>query len=367
MAAAIRMMAVVVRGSDKSSVRLSNEEIPIPSPAEHQVLIKISHVAQNPTDVQSFDKNAFGDGAVLGCDFVGEVVKLGSSVKRYTKGDIVAGLIWGGEIKGLGAYSQYTIADERISFPVSGTISREDASTVPLAAATAWLALYSENTLAIPREPSTGSSVLIWGGSCEQSDPRRNASFWLTTYTASVGLYAIQLASMYGLKVVTTCSPKHADLVRSYGARHVFDYKDESVVDKIKAATPTLKYIFDTIGNESSSPIASLALEEGAGNLCTVRPGKTNTEKVVPGTNVTDVLVWTAFLKDHAYGDFKWPASREDHELSAELFEKMPSWLEKGILKPSHPRLLEGLCAVPDGFQEYRDGTISAYKVVYVV
>lgn len=50
MAAAIRMMAVVVRGSDKSSVRLSNEEIPIPSPAEHQVLIKISHVAQNPTD-----------------------------------------------------------------------------------------------------------------------------------------------------------------------------------------------------------------------------------------------------------------------------------------------------------------------------
>ncbi|KAK5788675.1 hypothetical protein VI817_009633 [Penicillium citrinum] len=344
MTAAIRMMAVVVRGSDESSVRLSNEEIPIPSPAEHQVLIKITHVAQNPTDVQSFDKNAFGDGAVLGCDFVGEVVKLGSSVKRYTKGDIVAGLIWGvnkrtGEIKGLGAYSQYTIADERISFPVSGTISREDASTVPLAAATAWLALYSENTLAIPREPSTGSSVLIWGGS------------------SSVGLYAIQLASMYGLKVVTTCSPKHADLVRSYGARHVFDYKDESVVDKIKTAAPTLKYIFDTIGNESSSPIASLALEDGTGKLCTVRPGKANTEKVVPGTNVTDVLVWTAFLKDHAYGDFKWPASREDHELSAELFEKMPS----------HPRLLEGLCAVPDGFQEYRDGTISAYKVVYVV
>lgn len=60
-------------------------------------------------------------------------------------------------------------------------------------------------------------------------------------------------------------------------------------------------------------------------------------------------------------------ASKEDHELSAELFEKMPSWLEKGILKPSHPKLLKGLDAVPEGFQEYRDGRISAYKIVYAV
>lgn len=129
----------------------------------------------------------------------------------------------------------------------------------------------------------------------------------LTRPIASVGLYAIQLASMYGLEVITTCSPKHTDLVRSYGARHAFDYKDEKVVEKIKSVAPGLKYVFDTIGNETSSPTASLTLEKDAGNLCTVRPGKANTEKVVPGTNVTDVLVWTAFLKDHAYGDFKWP------------------------------------------------------------
>lgn len=50
MTAATKTMAVVVRGSDESSVRLSNEEIPTPAPAEHQILVKISHVAQNPTD-----------------------------------------------------------------------------------------------------------------------------------------------------------------------------------------------------------------------------------------------------------------------------------------------------------------------------
>lgn len=47
--------------------------------------------------VQAIDSNAFGDGAVLGCDFVGEVVELGDSVTRLVKGDVVAGLIWGGE------------------------------------------------------------------------------------------------------------------------------------------------------------------------------------------------------------------------------------------------------------------------------
>lgn len=30
--------------------KLAREAIPVPTPGEHQVLVKISHVAQNPTD-----------------------------------------------------------------------------------------------------------------------------------------------------------------------------------------------------------------------------------------------------------------------------------------------------------------------------
>lgn len=47
--------------------------------------------------VHSFDLNIFGDGAILGCDFVGTVEELGSEVSRIAKGDVVAGLIWGGK------------------------------------------------------------------------------------------------------------------------------------------------------------------------------------------------------------------------------------------------------------------------------
>ena len=58
-------------------------------------------------------------------------------------------------------------------------------------------------------------------------------------------------------------------------------------------------------------------------------------------------------------------ASKEDHELSSELFEKLPSWLNEGKVRPNKPKVLKGLGAVTQGFQEYRDGVISAYKIVY--
>ncbi|KAJ5458407.1 hypothetical protein N7475_009795 [Penicillium sp. IBT 31633x] len=334
---------------------LVKEDLTLPTPGTRQVQVKVSHVAQNPTDVQCFDVNAFGDGAVLGCDFVGEVTEVGNGVTRLALGDTVAGLIWGafdeelGETPGLGAYSHYTIADQLISFKVPPSISREDASTVPLAAATAWLALFSKGCLNIDRSKAQNTSVLIWGGS------------------SSVGLYAIQLAVICGLRVITTCSPHNADLVRSFGAKYVFDYNDPKVIEKITEVAPDVQYVFDTIGSTNSSALSSRAFGDQKGYLCTVRPGKANTEHVTAKTHVTDVLVWTAFLKNHSYGTFHWPASKEDHELAGELFENLPSWLEQGRVKPNKAKALLGLDSVAQGFQEYRDQKISAYKIVYKV
>ncbi|KAE9566914.1 hypothetical protein CGMCC3_g16934 [Colletotrichum fructicola] len=326
---------------------LVRKSIPIPLPASNQALVKISHIAQNPTDVQSFDGNAFGDGAVLGCDFVGTVEETGDQVNKLKKGDTIAGLIWGGEIKGIGGYSEYTVADNDISFRVPKNISLEEAVTLPLASMTSWLALFSKDCLAIPRDGGKDTSVLIWGGS------------------SSVGLYAIQIAVLHGFKVITTCSPRHFDLVKSLGAKHAFDYHDDDVVESIKQAAPGLKYVFDTIGNKSSSGLASRAIDE-SGGLCTVRPGKANTEDVTKQTKVTDVLVWTAFLKDHRYGSFHWPAHEADHKLGTEFFEKLPGWVEEGKIKPNKAKVIPGgLDGVSKGFQEYRDGNISATKLVY--
>ncbi|KAK4866417.1 hypothetical protein LT330_008349 [Penicillium expansum] len=180
------------------------------------------------------------------------------------------------------------------TFPlkVPASISQEKASTVPLAAATVWLALFSKDCLNIDRSNAKGTSVLVRGGS-------------------SI-VYAIQLAMIYGLDVITTCRPHNEDLVRSCGAKYVFDYNDPNVIVKITEVALILRYIFDTIGNTTSSNLSSRAFGDHKGDLCT----------------------------DHSYGKFHWPASNDDHELASELFENLPSWLEQGLVKPNKAKVL---------------------------
>lgn len=59
------------------------------------------------------------------------------------------------------------------------SISKEEASTVPLAAATAWLALFSKGCLNLDRSKATGTSVLVWGGSCMQRIPSQIPTYLL--------------------------------------------------------------------------------------------------------------------------------------------------------------------------------------------
>ncbi|KAK7417912.1 hypothetical protein QQZ08_011452 [Neonectria magnoliae] len=206
------MHALVVEVRECGSPKLVQKSIPLPALASNQVLEKVATVAQNPTDVQAFDTNYFDDGAVLGCDIAGVVEAVGSDVMRVSKGDTIAGLIWGGEIKGVGAYSEYTIADESICFKVPASISLTQAAAIPLAALTSWLALFSKDSLDIDRNAGSDATILIWGGS------------------SSVGLYAIQIAALQGFKTVTTCSPRHFERVRSLGAKHAFDYRGPNIV-----------------------------------------------------------------------------------------------------------------------------------------
>ncbi|KAJ0267974.1 hypothetical protein COL940_013843 [Colletotrichum noveboracense] len=207
--------------------------VDLPLLQEHQVYVRVSHAAFNPTDRLALDVNAFGDGAVLGCDFAGEVVEAHPSVTKFAKGSSIAGFIWG----------------------------------------------------------------------------------------AVVGYFAIQLAKLHGYKVITTCSPRNFNRVKAAGATHVIDYNDEQAIARIRKAVPNLEYVLDTIGNATSSATASKALKDSTGRLCTVRPGKANTENVPSTVEVSDVFVFTAFPTAHTYrAKAHWPAMdlNRDGNVSAE-------------------------------------------------
>ncbi|KAF4457543.1 Zinc-type alcohol dehydrogenase-like protein C2E1P3.01 [Fusarium austroafricanum] len=293
----------------------------------------VKTVAQNPADVQAFDLNLFGNGAVLGCDFTGTVERLSKDVTKVSEGDTIAGLIWGGEVKGLGAFGEYTKAHEDLNRSTG--------------ALTAWLAFFSKDSLNIARD-KLDTTILIWGGSL------------------SVGQYAIQIAAIFGFQVITTCSPRNFDVLRSLGATHVFDYSDSDVVKSIKDVAPSLRCVFDTIGTKTSSVTASQAIDENGGTLTTTRPDKSFTENVTKQTKVTPVLVWTAFNIFIQYKEAQFQASEDDHKLGVEFNEKLPGWIEEGKIKPNKPKdLPAGLNAAVKGFQEHRDGKISGYKLVY--
>jgi NADPH:quinone reductase-like Zn-dependent oxidoreductase len=107
-------MTAMVQGGGNNPT-LYKTQVPKPKPGSHQLLVKVSHVAQNPTDskkrfseiqrdviltliVLGLDSNRFGDGAILGCDFVGVVEEVGKDVTRRRQGDVIAGLVRGGDL-----------------------------------------------------------------------------------------------------------------------------------------------------------------------------------------------------------------------------------------------------------------------------
>jgi NADPH:quinone reductase-like Zn-dependent oxidoreductase len=87
-------------------------------------------------------------------------------------------------------------------------VSFEAAATVTVGVLCAGYGLYA--VLGLPWPTSTPNafteSILIYGGS------------------TATGTIAIQLAKLSGLRVITTCSPKHFDLMKSLGADLVLDY-----------------------------------------------------------------------------------------------------------------------------------------------
>jgi NADPH:quinone reductase-like Zn-dependent oxidoreductase len=103
--------------------------------------------------------------------------------------------------------------------------------------------------------PNADDLILIWGGS------------------SSVGQYALQILSYYGYRnLIATASASHHQLLHSFGATKVFDYKDSDVVAQILdftkslgRARPAIPFVLDCIGSKfgALAPIAKIA-QKGA-------------------------------------------------------------------------------------------------------
>ncbi len=210
---------------------LRYEDLAKPTPADDEVLVKVHAASVNPLDWHYMEGTPYvvrveaglgkPDNPRLGVDFAGTVEAVGKAVKRFKPGDEV----FGGRF---GAFAEYvTIREERAIALKPGSLSFEQAASVPIAGITALQALRDEGRV------QSGQKILIIGAS------------------GGVGTFAVQIAKSLGAEVTGVCSTRNVEMVHSLGADHVIDYTREDFTQ----SQQQYDLIMDNVGNRSLSDL----------------------------------------------------------------------------------------------------------------
>ena len=216
------MKAVVVHEYGGPEM-LKYEDAPRPEPKENEVLVRMIAAGVNPVDalIRS-GKYAKFFGTTLplvpGYDIAGVVEKVGSKISKLKVGDpIYAYVMWGG------GYAEYAVANEGEAAIKPKSLNFVEAAAVPLAALTAWQALFDVAKL------SAGQTVLVHGGS------------------GGVGSFAIQIAKAKGARVIATASTSNQDLLKDLGADVTIDYTKTKFEDVAK----DVDVVLDSVGKDT--------------------------------------------------------------------------------------------------------------------
>jgi NADPH:quinone reductase-like Zn-dependent oxidoreductase len=181
-------------------LQLGESAVPEPNPGE--LLVRVSAVSLNYRDKFVIEGKFFPDlrfPFVPASDASGRVEATGKGVTRFRPGDRVTthffakwmdgpvrsvedSVSLGGPLPGV--LSEYIVVHENGALATPIFLSDAEASTLPIAALTAWSALFENK----PLKP--GETVLVQG-------------------TGGVSLFALQFAVAFGARVIVTSSSDH--------------------------------------------------------------------------------------------------------------------------------------------------------------
>ncbi len=219
----MKMKACTMRRYGRNQVpEVGDQPQPVAGPGE--LLVRVHAAGVNPVDFKTVD------GAlrvilskdvpkVLGNEFSGVVESVGAGVSRFRPGDAVFARV---ETQRMGAFAEYAVVHESLAAFKPAGLSHAQAAAVPLAALTAWQALFDKAGL------KAGQKVLIHAGS------------------GGVGSFAIQFAKDAGAVVATTVGTRNLELARSLGADTVIDYTRQRFEDAVRDCD----VVTDTQGGE---------------------------------------------------------------------------------------------------------------------
>ena len=204
---------------------LKLEDLPVPTPKENEMLIKVFAAGVNSFDgtlLTGKYAKMFGTQLpwIPGYDIAGTVEKVGAKVSKFKVGDPIYAFI---SIARGGGYAEYALAKENEAALKPATLSFAEAAGVPSVALTAWQALVDKANV------HAGQTVLIQGAS------------------GGVGMFAIPIAKLRGAKVLATASTANQDFLKQLGADVPIDYKTQ----KFEEIAKDVDVVVDGVGGET--------------------------------------------------------------------------------------------------------------------
>jgi NADPH:quinone reductase-like Zn-dependent oxidoreductase len=193
-------------------------EAAVPTAGEHQVLVHVRAVSLNRGDLEMFDGGPGSDyaGRIAGSDAAGDVVAVGNAVKGVRVGARVTSTYFRNWIEGPpnreimgaahgasvdGVIGDYVVLEDTAVVPIAKGLSYEEASTLPTAGLTGYMATVGR------RDLRPGDIVVVQG-------------------TGGVSAFAAQFASAAGARVIiTSSSDDKLRKAQSFGAKDGINYR----------------------------------------------------------------------------------------------------------------------------------------------
>ena len=248
------MRAVEAAALSLDALRLV--EKPVPRPRRGDILLRVRAASLNYRDLAILTEHYLPNLAVPfvpASDCCGEVVAVGDDVKRFTAGDRVVPIYTQGWHAGMptpelrtqrtlggplpGVLQDYIVvpADDAVRPPEH--LSDIEASTLPIAAVTAWSTL-------IEAKLKPGDTVLVQG-------------------TGGVALFALQFAKAAGARVIAlSSSDDKLARAKALGADHGINYRttpDWNVAVRDATAGRGVDIVVETAGGTLDKSLAALA------------------------------------------------------------------------------------------------------------
>ena len=249
-------MKAAVRSKYGSGEVLSIQEIDKPTPKDNEVLIRVYAASVNRSDYHVLTGRPFfmrlftglfkPKLAVTGCDFAGQVQATGPAVKSFKVGDKVMG--FGGGL-GTGTHAQWvTFGETKRIVLMPGNINYEQAAACLEGAYYAAMGIHQI-------KPTAGQKALVYGA------------------TGAIGSAYTQFLKYYDVYVTAVCGDENRELVRSWGADKIIDYKTGDFTKD----NEQYDFVIDAVGKSTFAKCKRLLKKKGiyapsggAGNLLLV-------------------------------------------------------------------------------------------------